>query len=198
LTNNWLHHKKGRCCNPPGSPAAAFFIFKQYVLQEVIMKPLRILWCALLLLFAFLPAAFAAQPEITADSSYLDINTGRYVLVGHVKIVTPDRTFSADRAQVSIDSMEVWGEGSISVQQKDITFTGDKVYARDKDKTARITGHADFRRTGLIIQADEASYQWETKAADFRGNVTLLHNGRETKADHLRYDLENNKILETT
>ena len=30
------------------------------------MKPLRILWCALLLLFAFLPAAFAVGETIPA------------------------------------------------------------------------------------------------------------------------------------
>lgn len=159
------------------------------------MKIFRIFGCTLLLLLAMLPAALAAQPEITADTSYLDINTGRYVLVGHVKIATPERTFSADRAQVSIASMEVWGEGNIRVQQEGILFTGDKVYARDKDKTAQITGQADFKRTGLIIRSAEASYQWDTKIATFKGNVTVLRNGRETTADELHYDVANNKIL---
>lgn len=69
------------------------------------MKRLRILGSALLFFFLLTSAALAAQPEITADSSYLDMNTGQYVLVGNVKITTPDRTFTADRAQVSIASM---------------------------------------------------------------------------------------------
>jgi len=92
--------------------------------------------------------------------------------------------------------MEVWGQGNITVAQDDILFKGDKVYAQDSTKTARITGNADFHRTGLSIQADEASYTWTTKIAEFRGNVIMLHNGRETKVDHLRYDIENNKVLE--
>ena len=93
------------------------------------MKLLRSSLLCAIALCIMSTTALAARPSITSDSNYLDMNTGRYILEGHVRIATDARVITADKAQVSIASLEVWGQGHITVTQDDITFTGDNVYA---------------------------------------------------------------------
>ncbi len=159
------------------------------------MKQIRILWLALLTLLLCSTAAFAAKPVISSDSNYLDINTGRYILEGHVRVEVNNRIITADKAQVSIASLEVWGQGNITVTQDDITFTGDSCYVSGSDKEAVISGRTKFDRTGLNIRADNAKFNWDTKIANFDDNVVLTQDGSVTNLDHLRYNVVENQIL---
>ena len=108
------------------------------------MKQTKIILLTLLALLAMSSLVLAAKPGVSSDKSYLDINTGRYILEGHVKITTDSRTITADKAQVDIASLEVWAQGNIQVVQDGLTFHGDKVHVMSSKKTAEIEGHADL------------------------------------------------------
>ena len=80
----------------------------------------------------------------------------RYVLDGHVKVKWNDRIITADHAQVSIPSLEVWAQGNIELHQDDIYFRGDDLHVLGSSDTANITGNARFERDELKISADKA------------------------------------------
>ncbi len=149
----------------------------------------------LLLLLLSITSIVMAKPVITSDSSYLDVNTGRYILEGHVRVETGSRIITADKAQVSIASLEVWGQGHIVLTQDDIHFTGDTVYVNGNDKEATIGGGTGFERTGLSITSDSAIFNWETKIADFYDNVTIRRDGETNTASHISYHVIDDTIL---
>ena len=158
------------------------------------MKLLRITAFLLCLLLTTTGMALA-KPVITSDSSYLDVNTGRYILEGHVRVDTGSRVITADKAQVSIASLEVWGQGNITLVQDDIHFTGDRVYVNGNDHEATITGTADFERTGLSITSGSASFNWETKIADFYDHVTVTRGDQTSTSEHVSYNVIDDVIL---
>ena len=149
----------------------------------------------LLLLLLSITSLALAKPVISSDSSYLDVNTGRYVLEGHVRVETGSRIITADKAQVSIASLEVWGQGHITLTQEDIHFTGNSVYVNGSDKEATIEGGTDFERTGLSITSDSAKFNWETKIADFYDNVTVRRGDETSTANHISYHVIDDAIL---
>lgn len=160
------------------------------------MKKLKLL---LLVAVAFvcLTATAFAKPVITSDSNYFDFNKGQYVLEGHVFVQTGGRTITADKAQVSITTLEVWGQGNVKVVQDDITFTGGDVYVSGAKKTAEIGGGVDLEREHLSIKADKVVYNWKTKLAEFTGNVKVVDGKKKFTAETLQYDMKENKILES-
>ena len=107
-------------------------------------------------------SCFAAKPKITADNTYFDINNAAYILTGNVYIETGDRIITADKAKVSMLSMEVWADGSIKLTQNDVTLTGDSVYANNAEKSATISGNVCLERSNLKITAETAIYNWQT------------------------------------
>jgi len=159
------------------------------------MKNFKILFLFMLALLCLSTIAFANKPSITSDNNYLDINTGRYILNGHVRIDTGSRVITADAAQVSITSLEVWGQGNITVTQDDIVFTGDKVYANGNNTEASIDGRVDLERKGLSITADSVKFNWDTKIAEFYDNVNANINGKHTSTNHLSYNITDNQVL---
>lgn len=149
----------------------------------------------ILTLLLLLPASVFAKPVISSDSNYFDINTGRYILDGNVYVKTGDREIRAEHAQVSIVSLEVWGQGGVTVTQGDILFTGDTVYVSGRNKSATISGGIDFERTALSIKAESVVFNWGTKIAEFSGNISVNDHGNAYTADTLRYDIRANQIL---
>lgn len=156
----------------------------------------KMLLIILLILFVFSGTALAGpKPIIKADTTYFDINTGLYILKGNVYIEVKNRIITAQMAKVSIASLEVWGSGGVTVNQGDISFTGDSVYVFGTKDHANIDGGVTFRRTGLTITADRAEFNWKTKIGVFSGNVCLTKDGVTYTADTLTYNVETNTIL---
>jgi lipopolysaccharide export system protein LptA len=147
--------------------------------------------CAFILLFA--AGSALASPIVKSDSNYFDINTGCYILQGNVYIETGSRTITADMAQVNPLSLEVWGNGNITVKQDDILFTGSSVYVCGKNKTASITGGVNLSRSDLSISADSVFYSWETKRAVFK-NASVNDRGNAYSADTVNYNMATNEI----
>ena len=136
-----------------------------------------------------------SKPIIKADKTYFDINTGLYVLQGHVDIEVRNRVITADLARVSISSLEVWASGNIKLVQDDITFTGDSVYVFGTENRAQIDGGVSLSRTGLMITADKADFCWKTKIGVFNGNVKVTQGDKTWTADTLSYNVDTNTIL---
>ena len=139
--------------------------------------------------------ALAAKPVIKADRTYFDISTESYVLSGNVYVEVGNRIIKANQARVSIASLEVWASGGVSLTQDDIYFTGDSVYVVGLHKRTQISGGVNFTRKGLSLSADSVDFNWDTKVAVFRGNVTSDNRGSITRSDQLSYDIANNTIL---
>lgn len=158
------------------------------------MKKSKILLFMLAALLIMTTTALA-KPIIKSDSNYFDINTGRYILEGNVYIETGSRIITAGKAQVSITSLEVWGQGGVTVKQDDILFHGDSVYVYGGNKTASIDGGVSLERGGLSISANSVQYNWGTKIAGFSGNVAVNDHGNAYSADYVEYDMNANKIL---
>lgn len=147
----------------------------------------------------FLPAGTvsAARPSISADSKYLDITTGCYVLTGNVRVEIGQRIITADKATVNVLTMEVQGQGHISLvsSEDDITFSGDSVTVIGRENTAIVVGHADFKQGNTIITSGKASYSWETKLAEFSQQVSLTLEGNRTKHDRLTYNVIDRAVV---
>ena len=153
---------------------------------------------AILLLLVLLPtaSALAAKPVIRSDQQYLDPTTGLYVLKGNVYIETGSRIITAGEAQVDMAGMEVYGTGGITLKQDDINFSGDSVYVYGSKRQADISGKVRFERSGLAINADQASFNWKTKQAVFSGNVAILQGDTVTRVDRTVYHVIDNVFLE--
>ncbi len=150
----------------------------------------------LVLLLLLCSSAFAAKPIIKADQQYLDINTGLYVLNGHVYIEGANRVITAGQAKINMSSMEVWASEGVSLRQDDIYFTGDTVYIYGTQNRADITGNVTLSRSGLKIQALQTEYNWDTKIATFTGQVQVAQDGVPPyTVESLNYNVVTNTIL---
>ena len=74
----------------------------------------RIFAVLFMLMFLFIPSAFAAQPDISSDSQTFNPFTGVYDLKGHVHVDLGDRVIDGDAAQVYLYQLEVHAQGNIS------------------------------------------------------------------------------------
>ena len=141
------------------------------------MKPIRIFLLLACMLFSLTAAASAAMPDISADKTKFDPLTMTYELTGNVRVATSDRVITADHAKGTMTTMEVWADGRITLMQDDIVFKGD------------ITGGTTYERSNLVIKSDNASFNWDTKLADFSGNVKRTMDGETEKFNHLTYNV---------
>ena len=66
----------------------------------------RIFAVLFMLMFLFIPSAFAAQPDISSDSQTFNLY-GSYDLKGHVHVDLGDRVIDGDAAQVYLYQLEV-------------------------------------------------------------------------------------------
>ena len=74
----------------------------------------RIFAVLFMLMFLFIPSAFAGQPDISSDSQTFNPFTGVYDLKGHVHVDLGDRVIDGDAAQVYLYQLEVHAQGNIS------------------------------------------------------------------------------------
>ena len=57
--------------------------------------------------------------------------------------------------------------------QDDIVFKGEKLYVNGNAHNADITGGTTYERSNLVIKSDNASFNWDTKLADFRQHPVI-------------------------
>ena len=149
------------------------------------LRPLRIFLLTLLLAAFSSVVAFAERPEVSADHQSFDVATMRYLLDGNVTVRFKERIITADHAQVSLATLEVWAQDHIRLVEGDILFTGQTLYV------------ANFERSALAIRSDEAQFNWDTKIADFTGKVQLKQEDTTRKLQHVRYNVVTGEILLT-
>ncbi|MBR1553543.1 MAG: organic solvent tolerance protein OstA [Schwartzia sp.] len=148
---------------------------------------------ALLLL---LPAtAFAEQPDITCDKQSFDFFTGRYLLDGHVRVAGKGRAVTADHAQVSLITQEVWAQGNVTLLQEGYTFRGEDLYVEGKGHVAHLKENILFERGDLTIKADDVLFNWDTKIAECTGNVTRILAGNQKNLSRLVYNVATEEIV---
>lgn len=152
------------------------------------------LMTALILIGAAVAPA-EAKPVITADKNYYDVESGLYILKGNVYIEVKNRVITADEAKVSLNSMEVWASGNITVTQDDIYFSGDSVYVCGSQDRAEITGNVSLKRTGLAITANRAEFNWDNKTSVFSNNVQITQGDRSWTADSINYNVATNTLF---
>ena len=160
------------------------------------MRVLRVMW--LLLALCLLPtAAFAEMPDISAGETYFEMGSGCYVLEGNVRVAARGRVMTANEARVQITSQKVWAKGDVTLLQDGIEFHCDSIFVQGKEKSVDILGSVSFAREGVItITSDIAHFQWDTKLADFYGNVRVTKEGQEEERyDHVQYHVRENQIL---
>ena len=139
------------------------------------MKKLLLL---IMVIVMFIPSlCLAAEPIIKSDTRTFNPFTGVYDLKGnvHVQIPTNDTmlTITGDQTMVSLYKMEVHGQGNITLAYDDLKFHCDKVDVYHKDRTAYVTGNCSFVNGATSISADQGSFNWKTKLANFQGNVKV-------------------------
>ncbi len=144
-----------------------------------------------------LPAAtaFAERPEITCEKQNFDFLTGRYLLDGNVCVRTNDRVITAEHAQVSLITQEVWAQGNVTLVQDDILFRGEDLHVEGKDHIATLSEKIVFERGDLTIKADLVVFNWDTKIAECSGKVIRILSGDEKKLSRLIYDVKSGEII---
>ncbi len=154
----------------------------------------KILAAIFILLFMFVPSAFAAAPDISSDSQTFNPFTGVYDLKGNVHVDLGDRVIYGDTAQVYLYQLEVHAQGNISLTDKPagIHFDCDSVKVCGSEKTAYVSGSMVFTQDDLRITADTGSFNWKTKNAVFSGNVAV--NGSPAQGD-VTYNVRDRKFL---
>lgn len=135
------------------------------------------------------------QPTVSADSSSYNEETGRYTLTGHVRIIHGERIISTDLAQVCPKTLEIWTQGSTTLTEGELLFTGDAMYADGNERAAWFFGtRVGMARPGLNIRADTMSYRWKDRLVSFDGHVLVSQNGKAHAYDHITFSLAKNRI----
>ena len=153
---------------------------------------------ALFMLLMLLPSMCGAvEPTIKSDKRTFNPLTGVYDLQGHVFVQFPAQdtmlTITGDNTKVYLYSMEVHGQGNITLSFGKMSFKCDKVDVYHYDRTAYVEGNCNFQDNGMVITSDKGSYCWKTKIADFQGNVKV--NGKASKGT-VRYDVMTKKLVQ--
>ena len=116
-------------------------------------------------------------------------------LIGHVTVIFGNRITQMDDAQVSATELEIWGQGNVQMHVgDDIYFTADAVCLEGFTPAAVLFGRVALQHPGLIIRAESASCNWNEHTVTFYGHVVCIEKGKETVAETLTYDMEENRI----
>ncbi|MDQ0203530.1 LptA/OstA family protein [Pectinatus haikarae] len=165
------------------------------------MRILKISLVMIAVMFISTYTAFAS-PKVTADKTTFDILSGTYKLDGNVHVETGKFTVTADHAQVNLTSFEVWAQSNINCLYgtneegtAPINFSGNDLYGSWAEKTITVKDGTQFKSGGLSIKADKTVFNWETKIADFSGNVEVVQDGKTKKYDQIKYNVAENKFL---
>lgn len=157
----------------------------------------------LVFILAFVPCMLRADvchadimPTVTSDSRDYSIVNGTYTLDGNVKAEWAIRSnqiyIGGDYVQVRMYALEAVGEGNIFCRYGDISVKCDSVFACHEYQSAFLTGSVVFHKGNLEVSSDKATYCWDTKIADFQGNVKV--NG-VPKGDQVLYNVDDEKFV---
>ncbi|MBR5162388.1 MAG: organic solvent tolerance protein OstA [Schwartzia sp.] len=151
-----------------------------------------------LALLLLLPTAtvFAEKPDISCDRQTFDFMTGRYLLDGNVRVAQKNRAVTADHAQVSLITQEVWAQGNVTLLQEGITFRGDDLYVEGRGHIAHLKENILFERGDLTIKADDVVFNWDTKIAECTGNIMRIRAGEKKHLSRLVYNVSTDEITE--
>ena len=128
------------------------------------MRKVRLFqWFLILVVMLSSSLAWASVPDVSADRTYYDINTGFYMLEGNVVVHVKDVEIQAPSARVSLATMEVYAEGGINVFQGGASFSGDSVYINGRERHAYIDGNIRMEDNGMTITGSRADFNWRTK-----------------------------------
>jgi len=120
-------------------------------------------WLLILVVMLSSSLAWASVPDVSADRTYYDINTGFYMLEGNVVVHVKNVEIQAPAARVSLATMEVYAEGGIYVFHGGTSFSGDSVYINGRERHAYIDGNIRMEDNGMTITGSRADFNWRTK-----------------------------------
>lgn len=138
----------------------------------------------------------AAMPVIKADKQYYDIAQGVHVLKGNVYIAHKNRIVTVGTAKTNMT--EVWGAGGVRYTEadNDITLTGSTIYANFSKKRAMLAGEVNFHQGLVRISANRVDFNWESKIAEFQGNVHCSANGTDWTLNEARYNVITQQFIQ--
>lgn len=153
----------------------------------------------IILLLMLIPMkTFADAPEISYGRSTFNFAKLYYVLEDNVTVAFNSSSFKgsirADKAKVSLVQQKCLATGKVTLTHENITLTCDEAFATFDDKNVIVSGKVNFEsKDNLKITSDKATYNWDERIADFYGKVKV--SGEKNSYEHVRYNVETNKIL---
>lgn len=116
----------------------------------------------------------ASTPDISAGETHFDFSSGCYILKNNVKVIARGRIMTANEAKVQMMSQKVWANGDVTLKQDGYSFRCDSIYVQGKLKTVDVLGNVHFVQDDVIsITSKVGQFSWNTKVADFYGNVKV-------------------------
>lgn len=115
----------------------------------------------------------AARPEVSANNTQFNPLTGVYQLDGNVTVRLPGQTIVADHATVHMYELTVQASGNVCLTDSDISFYCDRVNVIGSETTAYCSSNCRFTEGNTKISSNEGSFNWNSKIANFSGNVTV-------------------------
>ena len=142
---------------------------------------------------------FADAPEISYGRSSFNFAKLYYVLEDNVTVTFNSRSFKgtirADKAKVSLIKQKCLATGKVTLTHENISLTCDEAFATFNDRNVIVVGDVNFAgEENLKITSDKATYNWDERIADFYGKVKV--SGEKNSYEHVRYNVEENKILQ--
>ena len=178
----------------------------------MIKKIIPLLMTLLMLIFIS-DKSFAAMPDITAGSKEFDFFNGCYVFKDNVKVSDRGRVVTAQKAVAQIATQKIWASGGVTLEGEGINFKCDKIFVQGLKHSVDVIGSVDFiQSNALKITCDIGSFSWDSKIADFYGNVKIevaknstvsfaagLKNNLKkingSTYDHIQYNVVEKKII---
>ncbi|MBQ7477084.1 MAG: hypothetical protein IJT06_06795 [Selenomonadaceae bacterium] len=155
--------------------------------------------------------SFAEMPEITAGETYFDVMKGHYVLKDNVHVVINNKGFkstvTANEARVNVIAQRCWAFGNVKFSHENYNLKCDEAYMNWQAHKAQLVGKIDFEgKQSVFIKSKTATFDWDSKEADFYGDVKVVAKKNLLIADglkiengnyaHVRYNVVENKILQ--
>ena len=138
----------------------------------------RIFAVLFMLMFLFIPSAFAGQPDISSDSQTLTLRELRFKRARARGLRRPRyRRRRCAGVPVSAGG-SCTGQYQPYRQATGIHFDCDSVEVKGNERTAYVNGNMVFTQDNLRITADNGSFNWKTKNAVSPGTLPLTHAAR--------------------
>ncbi len=155
--------------------------------------------------------------QLKSDLTVIKENPGgrgrTYILTGNVMIRSEDTTLRTDAATYNMETGIASSPGKVQIDDAQNTLVGDKGVAYYRKRTANVTGNVritmrprpqdqsapegSLRREfkdPAFITCDAVDYNWRTRVAATRGELTMRQRNRTVTAERAVYDGRNEKV----